>query len=346
MTPARYWHTGGDGRVVCDLCPRHCALRQGQAGFCFVRRNTGGQLELTARPSGFAIDPVEKKPLNHVAPGARVLSFGTPGCSLACRFCQNWELSTARQYASQGVAASPETIAELAIARGCQGVAYTYNDPTIYAEYAIDIAQAVRARGLLNIAVTAGYINPVPRADFFEHMDAANVDLKSIRPDFYRRVVNGHLEAVQDTLRYLAHETNVWVEVTNLVIPGLNDSKAELHELAAWIATELGPDVPLHLTAFHPDHRLLDVPATPPATLRGARQIAQGEGLRFVYTGNVADAEGSTTWCPHCGAALIVRDGYRVTANHIDNGPDNGRCAKCGAVIPGRWSRPPSRRSW
>ena len=308
-------------------------MRGGQAGFCFVRRNVGGRLELTARPSGFASDPIEKKPLNHVTPGAGVLSFGTPGCSLACRFCQNWELSTAKQYDRLGTAASPDVIAEMAVAHGCQGVAYTYNDPTIYAEYAIDVAQAVRARGLLNIAVTAGYINPIPRADFFEHMDAANVDLKSIRPDFYRRVVNGHVEAVQDTLRYLVRETNVWVEVTNLVIPGLNDSEAELHELAAWVAAELGPDVPLHLTAFHPSHRMMDVAATPIATLRRARQIAMGEGLRFVYTGNVADAEGLTTWCPQCGLALVVRTGYRVTKHTLVD----GHCAKCGTTVPGRW---------
>ena len=333
--PARYWHLGDDGRAQCDLCPRHCALRDGQAGFCFVRRNVGGRLDLTTygRSSGLAIDPIEKKPLYHVTPGAEVLSFGTAGCSLACRFCQNWEISTANQFDVLATDASPASIAATAARRGCQGVAFTYNDPTIFAEYAIDTALAVRQRGLLNIAVTAGYIEPAPRADFFEFMDAANVDLKSIRPDFYRRVVGGHLEPVQDTLRYLVHETAVWVEVTNLVIPGLNDSEAELHELAAWVASDLGPDVPLHLSAFHPAHRMMDVPRTPAATLRSARRIALGEGLHFVYTGNVADDEGSTTWCPQCGTVLIARAGYTVTEDTIRD----GHCPTCGTVIPGRF---------
>jgi len=324
--------------VVCDLCPRHCALRDGQAGFCFVRRNVGGQLELATygRASGFAVDPIEKKPLYHVLPGAEVLSFGTAGCSLACRFCQNWEISAATELAILGIDASPEAIAATAARRGCQGVAYTYNDPTIFAEYAIDTARAVRASGLLNIAVTAGYIEPPPRAEFFEFMDAANVDLKSIRPDFYRRIVNGHLEPVQDTLRYLVHETDIWVEVTNLVIPGLNDSEAELHELAAWIASDLGPDVPLHLSAFHPSHRMLDVSRTPPATLRKARQIAIDEGLHFVHTGNIADEEGSTTYCPQCGASLLVRNGYTVTKDAIAD----GHCPTCAALIPGIWVDP------
>ena len=333
--PTGYWHLGDDGRIVCDLCPRHCALRDGQAGFCFVRRNVGERLELTTygRSSGFAVDPIEKKPLYHVLPGADVLSFGTAGCSLACRFCQNWEISTAKEFDVLAVDASPEAIAATAQRRGCQGVAYTYNDPTIFAEYAIDTARAVRAKGLLNIAVTAGYIEPSPRVDFFEFMDSANVDLKSIRPDFYRRVVNGHLEPVQDTLRYLVHETDVWVEVTNLVIPGLNDTPAGLHDLAAWIVSELGPDIPLHLSAFHPSHRMLDAPRTPLSTLRQARQIAIGEGLHFVYTGNVADENGSTTRCPGCSATLVVRAGYTVAKYTIKD----SHCPDCGMAIPGRW---------
>jgi len=332
---ARYWHVAADGRVQCDLCPRHCRMRDGQAGFCSVRRNHGGALELTAygHPSGLAIDPIEKKPLNHVLPGSRVLSFGTTGCNLACRFCQNWELSTARASEARGRALSPEAIVEAALANGCQGIAYTYNDPVIFAEYAMDIAAVARDAGLLNIAVTAGYIEPQPRADFFALMDAANVDLKSIRPQFYRAVTGGHLDVIQDTLRYLAHETDVWLEVTNLVIPGLNDSDDEITELATWVAMELGPDVPLHLSAFHPSHRLMDVPRTPASTLVRARQLARDAGLRFVYTGNVADTPGSTTWCPSCATALVERDGYAVVANRLMD----GCCAACGAPIPGRW---------
>ena len=333
---ARYWHLLDDGRVECDLCPRHCRLRDGQSGFCAVRRNSGGVLDLVAygRSSGVAIDPIEKKPLNHVAPGSTVLSFGTIGCDLACKFCQNWDISTARAESLLRVEAPPDDIVATAVANRCWGVAYTYNDPVIAPEYVIDVAQAAREVGLRNVAVTAGSIEPEPRADLFAVVDAANVDLKSINPGFYRRVVGGRLDVVQDTLRYLVHETSVWVEVTTLVIPGYNDSDAELHELASWVATELSPDVPLHLTAFHPSHKMLDVPPTPTATLRRARGIALNEGLRFVYTGNIADAEGSTTWCPGCGASVIKRQGYRADARGLTT---DGRCANCGKRIPGLW---------
>ena len=337
---ARYWRTLDDGRVRCDLCPRECTMRAGQRGFCFVRQNVDGRLELTTdgRSSGFCVDPMEKKPLNHVAAGQAVLSFGTAGCNLACRFCQNWEMSTAHTMDVLCDAASPDAIAAAAVATGCRGVAYTYNDPVIFAEYAIDVAAACRARGLLNIAVTAGYVNPEPRADFFAAMDAANVDLKSFDAGFYRRVVGGRLEIVQDTLRYLVHETTVWVEITTLVIPGHNDSDAELSALAEWIAGELGTCVPWHVTAFHPDNRMTDVPRTPPATLSRARRLGLDAGLRFVYTGNVRDRDGATTWCPSCGQAMIVRDGYAVTSYRLTR---EGACARCGEAIPGRWDPAP-----
>ena len=334
---ARYWHTTDDGRVQCDLCPRECRLREGQRGFCFVRRDVGGRLETSAygRSSGFAVDPVEKKPLYHVVPGAGVLSFGTAGCDLACKFCQNWQISKARSDETLSVEASPERIAETAVGYGCRGVAYTYNDPVVFPEYAIDTAIACRERGLLNIAVTAGYINDGPRAELFGVMDAANVDLKSFNPDFYRRVVGGRLEVVQDTLRHLAHETNVWVEVTTLVIPGLNDSDGELGALAEWIAGELGPDVPWHVTAFHPDNRMRDVPRTPPATLRRARALGRAAGLRYVYVGNVVDVDGSTTFCPSCGAPVIVRDGYTIMSDTLN---PSGRCPRCDEQIAGLWN--------
>jgi len=311
-------------------------MRDGQAGFCAVRRNTGGALELTAygHPSGLAIDPIEKKPLNHVLPGARVLSFGTTGCNLACRFCQNWDLSTARAGEGHGRTLSPESVVEAARVNGCQGIAYTYNDPVIFAEYAMDVAVLAREAGLLNIAVTAGYIEPEPRADFFAVMDAANVDFKSIDPTFYRTVTGGRLDVVQDTLRYLAHETDVWLEVTNLVIPGLNDSDGGIRELATWIATELGPDVPLHLSAFHPSHRMMDVPRTPFETLHRARQLAIDAGVCFVYTGNVVDIDGATTWCWNCHAPLIERRGFQVVSNRLVDAHCN-----CGALIPGCWGQ-------
>ncbi|MDR0415813.1 MAG: AmmeMemoRadiSam system radical SAM enzyme, partial [Propionibacteriaceae bacterium] len=291
---ARYWRRLADGRVQCDLCPRRCRLRDGQHGFCYVRQNHGGQLRLATfgRSSGFCVDPVEKKPLFHFHPGAAVLSFGTAGCNLGCQFCQNWEISTARALDAGMDRADPETIAAAAAAHGCGGVAYTYNDPVIFAENAMAVAAACRERGLANIAVSAGYIEPGPRADFFAAMDAANIDLKSFRPDFYRRLTGGRLEVVLDTLRHLVHDTAVWVEITTLVIPGHNDSDAELSDLAGWVAAELGPDVPLHFSAFHPAHRLRTVPRTPPATLERARRIGLAAGLHHVYTGNIANPAG------------------------------------------------------
>jgi len=332
---ARYWHDLGDGRVQCDLCPRHCRMRPGQRGFCFVRENVDGHLVLTTygRSSGFAVDPIEKKPLNHVRPGTTAFSFGTAGCDLACRFCQNWEISTARDMDLLQRAASPDQIAEAAVRAGAGSVAYTYNEPIIFAEYAIDTAQACRQRGLLNLAVTAGYITDQARADFFGAMDAANVDLKSFNPDFYRRIVGGQLDVVQDTLRYIVQETTCWLEVTTLLIPGLNDSDSELHTLTEWVASELGVGVPLHFTAFHPANRMSDIPRTPLSTLKRARQIGLDTGLQYVYTGNVYDPEGSTTYCPTCGHTLIIRDGFSVVRNQLVD----GCCPSCGTSIPGIW---------
>ena len=361
---ARYWHRMDDGRVQCDLCPRKCHLRPGQRGFCFVRENRGGELVCTTygRSSGFCVDPIEKKPLNHVTPGAAVLSFGTAGCNLACQFCQNWEISTARDVDLLQQQASPYDIAEAAVQTGSRGVAYTYNDPIIFAEYAIDTAQACHERGLLNIAVTAGYICEEPRRDFFSVMDAANVDLKSFNPDFYRKIVGGRLEVILDTLKYIVSETTCWLEITTLLIPGHNDSDTEIHALVDWVAGELGTGVPLHFTGFHPDNRMMDVPRTRLSTLEHARRIALDAGLKFVYTGNVPDREGSTTFCPGCGRGLIVRDGYDVTRYDLtldsagESGQSAGResgsfasetpdsrpvptayCAHCGTPIPGRW---------
>lgn len=332
---ARYWHELDDGRIQCDLCPRQCRLREGQHGFCFVRQNRVGKMELTTygRSSGFCVDPIEKKPLNHVAPGSSVLSFGTAGCNLACKFCQNWEISTARDYDRMQQQASPIEITEAAQRLGSRGVAYTYNDPIIFAEYAIDTALACREAGLLNIAVTAGYICKQPRTDFFAVMDAANVDLKSFNPDFYRRIVGGHLEVILDTLAYIAHETSCWLEITTLVIPGLNDSDSELTALSQWVVDHLGVDVPIHFTAFHPDNRMRNIGRTPLSTLQRARQIGMAAGLRYVYLGNVSSREGTSTYCPNCARAIIVRDGYDVICCDLRE----NSCAHCSQVIPGRW---------
>jgi pyruvate formate lyase activating enzyme len=343
VVPTKYWHLLADGRVQCDLCPRFCKLHEGQRGFCFVRACQGGQVVLTTygRSSGFCVDPIEKKPLYHFLPGTPVLSFGTAGCNLGCHFCQNWDISKSRQIDTLADAASPAGIAAAAEQLGCRSVAFTYNDPVIFHEYAIDVAIACRERGIQSVAVTAGEVCPEPRAEFYRHMDAANVDLKGFTEAFYHDVCAGHLQPVLDTLVYLRHETNVWFEVTTLLIPGLNDSDKELDEMTSWYAEHLGPDVPLHFTAFHPDFRMQDRPPTPPATLRRARQIALQKGLRYVYVGNVHDPEADSTTCHQCGSLLIGRDWYNLTGWGLDSA---GRCSQCGAAcqgvfegLPGRW---------
>ena len=335
--PARWWHPLDDGRIQCDLCPQECKLRDGQRGACFVRRRDGGQMVLTTYglASGFCIDPIEKKPLAHFYPGSSVLSFGTVGCNLACRFCQNWDISTSRDADRLQDAATPEAIAQAALANGCRSVAFTYNDPVVFAEYAMDVADACHEVGVRTVAVTAGYVHQQPRRELFAHMDAANVDLKAFTDDFYASITRSHLQPVLDTLSYLRHETDVWFEITTLVIPGLNDSDSELGGMAEWIAAELGTEVPLHFSAFHPDHHLRDVPSTPPETLRRARRIALETGLRYVYTGNVHDSEGDTTWCPGCGAALIVRDWYRILEYRLTR---EARCPRCGWRVAGHFA--------
>ncbi len=341
--PTRYWQALDDGRVQCDLCPRECRLHEGQRGLCFVRACFDGKIVLTSygRSSGFCVDPIEKKPLNHFMPGTSVLSFGTAGCNLACRFCQNWDISKSREIDTLADAASPDSIAAVAKRLGCASVAFTYNDPVIFAEYAMDVADACHAQGVKTVAVTAGYINPAPRADLFRHIDAANVDLKGFTDNFYAELCAGRLAPVLDTLRYLVHETSTWVEITTLLIPGRNDSDKELDAMTRWVVAELGVDGPLHFTAFHPDYRMLDVPTTPAATLTRARSIALANGIRYAYTGNVRDRAGQSTRCPGCGGLVIERDGYEIGAYRLLEG---GRCKTCGTAIagvlpatPGRW---------
>jgi pyruvate formate lyase activating enzyme len=336
--PGRWWHTLPDGRVQCDLCPRDCRLHEGQRGMCFVRKMEGGRMVLTTygRSSGFCVDPVEKKPLNHFYPGTSILSFGTAGCNLACKFCQNWDISKSREMDRLMDEGSPETIAAAAVKRGCKSVAFTYNDPVIFAEYAMDIADACHARGVKAVAVTAGYIQPQARREFYAKMDAANVDLKGFTEDFYFRICGGRLAPVLDTLVYLVKETGVWTEITTLLIPGKNDSDEEIDAECRWIAQNLGHHVPLHFTAFHPDWKMTDIPHTPPATLTRARRIAQRHGLRYVYTGNVHDEEGGTTYCPACGEPLIVRDWYDIRAYRVT---PEGACTHCGAQLPGRFEK-------
>ena len=327
-----------DGRMQCDLCPRDCRLHEGQRGACFVRMRENDRMILTTygRSSGFCIDPVEKKPLNHFFPGSSTLSFGTAGCNLACKFCQNWDISKSKDMDRLADEASPEAIAEAAQGYECKSVAFTYNDPVIFAEYAMDIADACRERGIQTVAVTAGYIHDAPRREFYAKMDAANVDLKAFTDEFYFKLCAARLKPVLDTLVYLKHETQVWFEITTLLIPGKNDSSQEIEAESKWIMKELGPDVPVHFTAFHPDYKMNDIPATPASTLTRARDIALAEGLHYVYTGNVHDTEGGTTYCPACTSALIVRDWYRIEDYRVM--PD-GKCPDCGTVIAGRYEK-------
>ncbi|MBV9681053.1 MAG: AmmeMemoRadiSam system radical SAM enzyme [Solirubrobacterales bacterium] len=330
----KHWHRLDDGRVQCDVCPRACKLRDGQRGMCFVRAREGEGIVLTTygRSSGFCVDPIEKKPLAHFLPGTPVLSFGTAGCNLCCRFCQNWDISKSREFDTLADAATPEAIARAAERLGCASVAFTYNDPVIFMEYAMDVADACHARGIKAVAVTAGYMCASPRAEFYAHMDAANVDLKAFTERFYAQTCSGHLQAVLDTLVYLRRETDVWFEITNLLIPGLNDSDEELDRMTGWVVDELGPDVPMHFTAFHPDYKMLDRPSTPAGTLSRARAIALRNGVRFAYTGNVHDREGGSTYCAECGARVIERDWYTLGRYALDF---DGCCQECGARMPG-----------
>ena len=340
IVPTRYWHTLEDDRVQCDLCPRFCRLHEGQRGFCFVRGCQDGEVVLTTygRSSGFCIDPIEKKPLNHFLPGTPVLSFGTAGCNLGCKFCQNWDISKSREIDTLADEASPETIARAAETLGCRSVAFTYNDPVIFLEYAVDVAKACRARGIKTVAVTAGEICEGPRAEFFREIDAANVDLKAFSERFYRDICLSHLAPVLETLRSIRHETETWLEITTLLIPGQNDSEAELNAMTRWIVDELGPDVPLHFSAFHPDFRMLDTAPTQPETLTRARAIALNNGVHYCYTGNVHDRSGGSTYCPSCGHLLIERDWYVLGDWSLT---ETACCSRCGVQIPGVFEASP-----
>jgi pyruvate formate lyase activating enzyme len=299
-----------------------------------VRANQGGQIVLTTygRSSGYCVDPIEKKPLNHFLPGTPVLSFGTAGCNLACKFCQNWDISKSRETDTLADEAPPEKIARAARSLQCHSVAYTYNDPVIFMEYAIDVAKACRTYGIRSVAVTAGYMCDEPRREFYQYMDAANVDLKAFTERFYWKLTGGHLQPVLDTLLYLKQETKVWFELTTLLIPGENDSDAELEEMTRWVVQHLGPEVPMHFTAFHPDWKMLDTPPTPAATLTRARGIAIKNGVRHAYTGNVHDEAGQSTYCHHCGQKLIGRNWYVLTAWNLTA---DGHCNACGTPCAG-----------
>jgi len=334
IVSTKYWHKLDDGRVQCDLCPRFCKLHAGQRGLCFVRQNLDDEIVLTTygRSSGYCIDPIEKKPLNHFLPGTPVLSFGTAGCNLACKFCQNWDISKSRETHRLTDEASPEAIARTAQQLNCRSVAFTYNDPVIFHEYAIDVAGACHEHGIKSVAVTAGYVCPEPRREFYRYMDAVNVDLKAFSEDFYHKITGSHLAPVLETLQYIKHETDVWLELTTLLIPGKNDSEKELDEMSRWVVDKLGPDVPMHFSAFHPDWKMMDVPPTPKQTLIRARDIALQNGVHYAYTGNVHNAAGDSTYCHHCGELLIGRDWYVLTDWRLTA---DGKCTACGTPCAG-----------
>lgn len=336
----QYWHTLEDDRVQCDLCPRACKLHEGQQGLCFVRerQNNGIVLTTYGQSSGFCIDPIEKKPLNHFYPGSAVLSFGTAGCNLACKFCQNWDISKSRETHSLTSRAMPEQLANAAAQHQCRSVAFTYNDPVIFMEYAIDTAIACRERDIKTVAVTAGYICPAPASEFFKYIDAANVDLKAFTEDFYFKLCGAHLHNILDTLCYIQQETDTWLELTTLLIPGKNDSPKEIDEMTRWVVKNLGADVPIHFTAFHPDWKMRDIAATPQSTLTRARTIAMTNGVRYAYTGNVHDSEGSSTYCHQCQALLIERDWYTLGTWGLD---DKGCCKQCQTPLPGHFTAQP-----
>ena len=335
-----YWKKLNDGRLQCEVCPRLCKLHEGQRGLCFVRQSKDAQILLTTygRSSGFCIDPIEKKPLNHFLPGTPVLSFGTAGCNLTCKFCQNWDISKSREFDKLTEMASPEMIAKAANNNSCRSVAFTYNDPVIFLEYAMDVAEACRESGIHTVAVTAGYILPDAREEFFKHIDAANIDLKAFSEKFYKKICGGKLAPVLETLLYLKNETNVWFELTTLLIPGENDSPEEMNKMTEWIVENLGPDVPLHFSAFHPDWKMRDIEFTPHSTLSRSREIALGNGIRNVYLGNVHDKSASSTYCHECGELLIGRDWYELSEWHLD---PSGCCVSCGTVCTGFLEKSP-----
>ncbi|MBN1300613.1 MAG: AmmeMemoRadiSam system radical SAM enzyme [Melioribacteraceae bacterium] len=330
---AKWWEPAKNGKILCTLCPRYCTIGEGQNGFCYIRKNINNKLYSIGygRPTGFAIDPVEKKPLNHFLPGTEILSFGTAGCNLGCKFCQNWTMSKAKIDNTNSIYATPEDVVRLAKKNRVPSIAYTYNDPTIFGEYVIDISRIAHEEGIKSVMVTAGYIDKKARKDIYKYIDAANVDLKAFTETFYHKITFSHLNDVLDTLLWLSYETNVWLEITTLLIPDENDSPDEIKRMCNWIVNNLGVNVPLHFTAFHPDFKMRNKPRTPITTLRNAYRIAKTEGINYVYIGNVHDIEGQTTFCPNCKSPVIKRDWHSVLTNNVVN----GRCSKCGELIPG-----------
>ena len=330
---AKWWIKEEGGRIKCTLCPRYCILAEGQKGFCFIRENIDGTLYSTGygRPTGFAIDPIEKKPLNHFYPGTEILSFGTAGCNLGCKFCQNWTISKSKLDEVNSVSATPEDVITLAKKHNVKSIAYTYNDPTIIGEYVIDISKLAREEGIKSVMVTAGYIDSEARKDVYKYIDAANVDLKAFTEEYYKTLTSSKLAPVLDTIKWLKNETDIWIELTTLLIPNENDSDDEIKQMSNWILENIGDEVPHHFTAFHPTFKMRNHKHTPADTLNRARAIAIDAGIKYVYTGNVHNPKAETTYCPNCKIPLIERDWHNVNTNKIVN----GNCYKCGEKVAG-----------
>lgn len=330
---AKWWELKSNGKILCTLCPRYCTIGEGQKGFCYIRENIDNKLYSIGygKPTGFAIDPIEKKPLSHFLPGTNVLSFGTAGCNLGCKFCQNWTMSKSKIDDINSLNASPEDVVQLAKKYNTPSIAYTYNDPTIFGEYVIDISKIAHEEQIKSVMVTAGYIDKDARKDVYKYIDAANVDLKAFTEMFYHKLTFSHLADILDTLVWIKNETNIWLEITTLLIPGENDSADEIKQLSNWIVENLGENVPIHFTAFHPDFKMKDKPRTPSSTLDLARNIAIQEGINYSYVGNVHNLEGQTTYCPNCNEPVIIRDWHSV----LDIKLVNGNCYNCGKKIAG-----------
>lgn len=329
---ARFYEKLADQRVRCTLCPRYCEIGAGQSGFCFIRKNEHGTLVSLAYANPYAVqvDPIEKKPLAHFLPGTQILSLGTAGCNLGCKFCQNWDISKAKYDQQRAQTLWPEQVVQLALAQNCPSIAFTYNEPTIWAEYAIDIAKVAHEYGLKTVMVTAGYVSLEALPEIYEHIDAANIDLKGFTENFYRKTCLAHLQPVLETIKQLKQRGTTWIEITNLIIPTLNDARDEIRELCLWLLEYVGPEVPLHFTAFHPDYRLMHLPRTPSAVLEEARLLAMDLGMHYVYVGNMHTREGNNTYCPQCRELLIERSWHNVRAAHITG----SACPQCGHPVP------------
>lgn len=336
LKEAFWWKKTDREKILCTLCPRYCEIGIGQPGFCYIRQNIDGKLYTLGygKPTGFAIDPIEKKPLNHFLPGTKILSFGTAGCNLGCKFCQNWSISKAQLDEINSLTASPDDVVQLAKQYSTPSIAFTYNDPTIFGEYVVDISKIAREEKIKSVMVTAGYIDKDARKDVYRFIDAANVDLKGFTERFYFKNTFSHLNDVLDTLVWIKNETEVWIELTTLLIPDENDSVEEIKNECDWILENLGENVPLHFTAFHPDFKMRNKIATPHLTLLRAKNIAEQVGIKYCYVGNVHDSKNQSTYCSKCNSLLIERDWHQIKFHNIKN----NSCTSCGHKVPGIFS--------